>query len=168
MDIGDVMNPKFANKSQYTEQQQAFCGASLEDSPQQKLFRSQLIDFEELVKHASTVNAGCTFTGLLGALMTKSGKLIEATVISVVLNAVWVAGYMIVRRMIKDIEHVQFRNLSGHTSFEMLIVFCQTCIVISVAVFCYALPIANGITEEIFELSVLNHTPDKWEEEYQH
>jgi hypothetical protein len=99
--------------------------------------------------------------------MTKSSKLVEATIVSIVLNAVWVAGCFIIRRMVKEIEHVQFRNLSGHTSFEMLIAFCQVCLVISVAVFCYALPIDSGITEELFELGVLNYNPEKWEQEYQ-
>lgn len=36
----------------------------------------------------------------------------------------WIIGYLIIKRMLKDIDHVQYRNLNGHNSFEMLMVYC--------------------------------------------
>jgi len=65
-----------------------------------------------------------TFVCLLGSLLTKSKKLVEITVVSVLLNVAWIIGYLIIKRMLKDIDHVQYRNLNGHNSFEMLMIYC--------------------------------------------
>jgi hypothetical protein len=51
-------------------------GVSLEDSPQQKLFKKQLQNFEQSLKAVGLIGVVITFVCLLGSLLTKSKKLV--------------------------------------------------------------------------------------------
>lgn len=70
--------------------------------------------------------------------------------VSFLMNFFWVAGYFILQRLLKDVAIVQFRNLSGHGSFEMLMAYCQIVMVAGICLFCYAVTIMS-------ELQIISH-----------
>ena len=77
-----------------------------------------------MLKFAIMLGGVVIVAALSGSILTRSKKLIEITVASIVLNVPWAAGLVIIRRNIKDIDHVHYRNLNGHNSFEMLMIYC--------------------------------------------
>ena len=84
---------------------------------------------------------GVTMIGILGRLLTKCRVCLDLAIVGFMLNGFWLAGFYITTKLVKDLSAVQYRNLNGHTGFEMLMIFCLAVMVVGVGVFCYAVTI---------------------------
>jgi hypothetical protein len=63
---------------------------------------------------------------------------------------------------------VHFRNLNGHTGFDLLMFYSICIMVAAILVFCFAITVMRDVTKENQALVVLNENAVLWNETYHH
>lgn len=78
--------------------------------------------------------------------------------ISLALEVVWLLGLWATSGVSKSLQYLDSKNLNN-TSFHMLMLFCQLCMVLSVLVFCVAMSTTEKMSSLILELEYNAHEP---------
>ena len=104
----------------------------------------------------------------MGRYFTKSPTLLNLSLVSLFLNLDWLIGFMLSNKVKKELHRIHFRNLNGGTGFELLMVYCQMQILITVALFITVLYQVSKILTEMRELETLSIKQDGalWEKEF--
>ena len=105
------------------------------DSKYQKQFALSFSDFESRLVLATVVSLVIVAVGILGRYFTKSSTLLNMSLIAIILNLDWLVGFMLSNKVKKELHRIHFRNLNGGTGFELLMVYCQMQILITVGIF---------------------------------
>ena len=106
--------------------------------------------------------------GILGRYFTKSPTLLNLSLVALFLNLDWLAGFMLSNKVKKELNRIHFRNLNGGTAFELLMIYCQTQILILVSIFLYGLASVRRVLTEMRELETLFFKAEGalWESEF--
>ena len=109
------------------------------DSKYQKQFALSFEDFESRLVLATVVSLVIVAVGILGRYFTKSPTLLNLSLVSLFLNLDWLFGFMLSNKVKKELNRIHFRNLNGGIAFELLMVYSQMQILITVGLFIYLL-----------------------------